>query len=480
LGETPILLADSFPPAPREAWLGLVFKTLKGADLDSLMSHTADGLTLRPLYTGADAAAPAIFPQVARDVERPWDIRAQITHPDPGGANTQAQEELRGGASSILVRIDPTGRAGAAVGSAGDLARLLEAVDLDLAPVALDAGFMGLACADWLSEASKASPSAPLAFHLDPLSAWAGLGVSPGPIEAHLIAAANVAGRLTQVHPRASLFLASGRVIHEAGGTQAQELAFAIAAALAYAKAAVRAGASMETAFAGIVLGLCVDTDPFLGIAKLRAARVIWARVTQACGVDIPARIEARSSGRMLTRADPWTNLVRLTAAGFTGAVGGADAVVLGGFTDALGRPCPLARRMARNTQLVLMEEAHLGAVIDPLGGAGLVESLTHDLAEAAWRGFVAIEAAGGIVTALREGLVSAPVLAALDTLRADITAKSLRILGVTDFINADDKPVEIDASQPIGARAPDPRLPGPDSHCQALTPIQLEALAHG
>ena len=478
MGDTVISLAADFPTSSREAWLGLAVRTLKGAGLESLVSRSADGLALQPLYARDDSTTPAAFTPAPRGGEGSWDIRAEVGHPAPREANRQILEHLRGGASSVLIQIDPSGRAGVAVGETDGLARALDGVLTDLAPVALDAGFLGVACADWLSEAAKASPAAPLAFHLDPLSAWVVAGVSPGPIEAHLIAAANVAARLTQVHPRASLLLASGRAIHEAGGSEAQELAFAAAAALAYAKAMVRAGVPLDDAFARIVLGLAIDADPFLAIAKLRAARVIWAKVMLACGVDIPAKIEARSSGRMLTRADPWTNLVRLTAAGFAGAVGGADAMALGAFTDATGPAAPLARRMARNTQLILMEEAHLGRVSDPLAGAGSIEALTRALGEAAWTLFVTIEAAGGIVAALREGVIAAPVLEAREALRTAIAAGDTRILGVTDFVNADDKPVEIEAVDPVAVDAPSPRLPGPDSRCPPLAPIRLEDLA--
>jgi methylmalonyl-CoA mutase len=223
------------------------------------------------------------------------------------------------------------------------VARVLDGVLLDVAPVALDAGFLGPKAADWLGAAAKGAPSAQLAFHLDPLSAFAETGVSPGPIEAHLISAATVAARLAEPYPKASLFLASGRTAHEAGGGEALELALAAAAALAYAKALTRAGLPVADAFERIVLGLTVDADYFLSLAKLRAARRVWARLAAACGAAAPARIEARSSGRMLTAADPWTNLIRLTAAAFAGAAGGADAIVLGAFTDALGAPTAFA-----------------------------------------------------------------------------------------------------------------------------------------
>ena len=204
-----------------------------------------------------------------------------------------------------------------------------------------DAGFLGPQAADWLAAAAKGSPAAKLFFHLDPLSAFARAGESPGPIESHLISAATVARRMANSYPDAGLFLASGQVVHEAGGGEAGELAFAIAAALTYAKALVRAGLAIQEAFAKIVLGLSADADYFATLAKLRAARAVWSRVTAACGVSAAPRIEARSSHRMLAAHDPWTNMLRLTASAVGASIGGADAVVLGSFTDALGLPPP-------------------------------------------------------------------------------------------------------------------------------------------
>ncbi len=181
-------------------------------------------------------------------------------------------------------------------------------------------------------------------------------------------------------------------------------MAFAAAAAVAYAKALVRAGMPMADAFARITLGLAADADYFLTIAKLRAARASGRASRPPAAPIRPPRIEARSSRRMLTAKDAWTNMIRLTTAGFGAAVGGADAVVLGNFTDAIGRPTPFARRQSRNAQLVLMEEAHIGRVADPAAGSGYVEALTDEIAREAWTRFQAIEAAGGVVAALTLG----------------------------------------------------------------------------
>ena len=460
----------TFPQATAADWRALVEKTLKGQPLESLNRTTFEGLPIAPLYVG-DEALPAQFPQRAVDADRPWDIRADVSHPDPSRANADLLADLEGGAASGLITIDPTGTHGIAVGSAADLATVLNGVVLELAPIAIDAGFLGPQAADWLATAAKGSPTAKLAFHLDPLSAFAQAGQSPGPMSGHIAAAAAIAARLADIHPQAGLFLASGRVVHEAGGGEAAELAFALAATLSYAKALVAAGLPMDRAFAGIVLGLSADADYFLTIAKLRAARVLWARMTSACGVTAPAKIEARSSVRMLTAEDAWTNMLRLSAAGVGAALGGADAVILGTFTDALGQPTAFARRQTRNAQLVLMEEAHLGRVSDPAAGSGYIEALTDELARAAWTKFQAIEAQGGLLAALTTGLVANDIA---QTCAARHASGQPKIVGVTAFPPLKADAVEIDHPTARPANAPSPRLPGLDDQCPPLIPIRL------
>ncbi len=471
-------LADDFAPPTREAWLRVVEKTLKGESFeDALVKHTADGLSIQPLYT-ADTAPDVVRDLSARDADRPWDLRMRVAHPDPRQAAAEGLKDLEGGAASLLLAIDPTGQAGVAVGSAEDLAKALDGVMLDLAPVALDAGYLGPRAADWLGTLAKAAPNAPLAFHMDPLTTFAETGASPGPIESHIISAATVAARLATTYSKASLFLATGRAAHESGGSNTEELAVMTASALAYAKAMVRAGLTMDEAFRRIVLGVSLDGEYFTGIAKVRAARALWARVTQACGVNVPARVEVRSSHRMLARADAWTNLLRLTSAGFAAAVGGADVVVLGAFTDAIGLPTAFARRQARNTQLVLMEESHLGRVADPAGGAWYLDTLTDQIAQSAWTGFQAIEAAGGIIAALQSGVIAEAVNAAREAQSKAYADKSRKILGVTVFPNADDKTPEVAVVDPaaFAVAGPDPRLPGPDSSCPPLPSIRFAA----
>jgi methylmalonyl-CoA mutase len=449
------VLDPGFPPAGEDAWRALVAKTLGDKPFESLARATVEGLPIAPLY--APSGQPAAFLPRPFDAERAWDVRTLSAHPDPARANAELLADLEGGAASVTVQGHATPDA---------LARALNDVIVELAPVGLDAGFAGPKAADALSAVAKASPGARLNLNLDPLGAFAEVGKSPGPVESHLVSAANVAVRLAQTFPHAQLFLASGRVAHEAGGGEALEVAVAATAAIAYARALLRAGLPVAEAFPRITLGLAADADYFLTIAKLRAARAVFARIALASGAAPQARIEARSSRRMLTAQDPWTNMIRLTAAGFGAAAGGADAVMLGNFTDALGLPTAFARRQSRNTQLVLMEEANIGKVADPAAGSGYLESLTDQIAHAAWDRLRAIEAGGGLIAALESGLV------ARDCEAAVAARGEPKILGVTAFPPTDAAPAEVEKAAP--ALPPEARLPGPDSRCAPLKPVRL------
>ena len=239
-------------------------------------------------------------------------------------------------------------------------------------------------------------------------------------------------------------------------GTSTPESAAAWRAALA------------EAALRGTAVGLSVDQEYFDSLAKIRAMRLIWANLARAFGVDAPAVIEARSSRRMLSARDPWPNLLRLTAAGFAGAVGGADVVVLDGFTRAEGRPDAFARRQARNTQLILMEESNLGRVDDPASGSWYLDARTHDLAQAGWAEFQAIEAEGGLVQALKGGIVQPRIARARQVREAALANGAAQIVGVTKYVDTDVRPAPVEAGDEAAAAVA--RV------CEPLSPIRFAA----
>ena len=455
----------TFPiPTPLE-WRESAQKALKDRPIESLLHLDADQLVTRPLYAGATGVQPINAPRPSDAEGRAWDLRTQVEGEDAEAVNDAILTDLQEGAASVLL-------SGAVLADAARLERALDGVALELAPVALDAGFAGVEAADALAAVAKGSPRAMLRFHLDPISAFAEAGGSPRGIDDDLDAAAKAAVRHAGVYPDASLFLSSGRVAHEAGGSAAQELAFAASSAVAYVKAAVQAGLSVQAALKGVVVGLSVDQEYFDALAKVRAMRLIWANLSRAFGAETPAVVEARSSRRMLSARDPWPNLLRLTAAGFAGAVGGADVVVLDGFTRAAGRPDAFARRQARNTQLVLMEEANLGRVDDPAAGSWYLDARTHDLALTGWTEFQTIEAEGGVIAALKGGVIQPRIARARAVREAALKNGLAQIIGVTKFVDPEPRPAPVESDRPSGALEERTRNPGP--HLEPLAPIRF------
>ncbi len=421
----------SFPnPTPLE-WREAAVKALKERPLESLIHLDADHLATKPLYGAANGGEPVFAPRPSDSEGRAWDVRALNESEDADALNRAILTDLENGAASVLI-------AGSAAADAAKLARALDGVALELAPVALDAGFEGVKAAEALSAAAKGSPRAKLAFHLDPISAYAEAGGAPVDFAGIMTETAKAAASHAATYPEATLFMASGRVAHEAGGSIAQELAFAASSAVAYVKAAVEADLSVEAALKGVVLGVAVDQAYFDSLAKIRALRLVWASVSKAFVAEVPAIIEARSSRRMLSARDPWPNMLRLTAAGFAGAVGGADAVVLDGFTRAAGLPDDFARRQARNTQLILMEESNLGRVDDPASGSWYLDARTRELAEAAWAELQVYEAEGGVIACLEGGVIQPRIARARDMAEKAFKDGAAQIVGVTKFVDPD------------------------------------------
>ena len=453
-------MTETFPVPTPAAWRDLAQKALKDRPIESLVHLDADGLAVLPLDAEANGTGAVSAPRGSDADGRAWDLRTQVEGEDPEAVNAAVLADLEGGAASVIL-------SGTVLDDSEPLGRALAGVALELAPVALDAGLRGPDAANALAVAAKGSPRARVMFHLDPISAFAMAGGSPRSIGEHVSLAANTAARHAGAYPEATFFLASGRVVHEAGGSAGQELGFAAACAIAYARAGVEAGMTVEAALRGTVLGVSVDAEYFDSLARVRAMRLIWASITRAFGHDIVARIEARSSRRMLSGRDPWPNLLRLTAAGFAGAVGGADAVVLDGFTLARGRPDAFARRQASNTQLVLMEEAHIGRVDDPAAGSWFLDARTRQLAEAGWAAFQAIEAEGGVIAALKAGTIQSRVATARAATMAAYQGGSTHLVGVTKFVDPDvrEAPVETAAVVDVGT--------GGD-HCDPLSPVRL------
>ena len=240
-------------------------------------------------------------------------------------------------------------------------------------------------------------------------------------------------------------------VIHDAGGSEVQELAFVLAAGVAYLRALESAGVALEAAQGMIYARLAADADQFLTMAKFRALRLLWARVEQACGLaPKPIFIAADTAWRMLTQRDAYVNMLRATMATFSAGLAGANAIAVLPHTLALGLPDPFARRVARNTQLVLLEESNLAKVSDPAAGSGGIETLTRQLCEAAWSLFQEIEKAGGLFAALEQNLIQRKVAATRAAREADIARRKTVLTGASEFPNLGEAHVAVLDAKPV------------------------------
>jgi methylmalonyl-CoA mutase len=432
-------LAAEFPAASREDWRKLVAAALKGAPFEKLISRTYDGLHIEPLY-GRD---PDAAPIPGRVPGAPWQVLARVDHPDAAAANAEARHEIANGANGLaLVFAGANGSYGYGIEASADaLARVFENIDPSALAVELDLG--------WRDDAVQLLREFPggreIRFGLDPIGSMATAGGSATPWAETARSFAAAVADLRRRGFSGPFAAADPRPVHDAGGSEAQELAFALAAATAYLRALEAAGLGLDDARAAIFFRLAVDADQFLSIAKLRALRLLWARVEEACRlVPKPIFVSTTTAWRMLTQRDPWVNLLRATVAVFSAGLGGADAVTALPFTAALGLPDRFARRLARNTQLILLEEANLAKVADPAAGTGAIGDLTAQLCRAAWSLFQEIEAAGGAVAALEKGIIQDKVAAVRSARQTAVATRHDPLTGTSAFPDLSELPVTV------------------------------------
>ena len=448
-------LAAEFPPATREDWLKLVRAALKDRPFERLIAKTYDGIAIEPLYPRGSAR-----PVAARS--GPWAVQARVDHPDPAVANAEALHELENGATGLtLVCAGSLNANGYGIGGSADtLKRVLEDIYLD-AGVTIDFNvspetrdivrhFAALVKALGI-DASSVS----MLGSINPLGGMAAAGGTNQRWSELAKTFSGFIGELAGQGFRGPFAAADGRIVHNAGGSEAQELAFVIASAVAYLRALEAHGIALDAARGMIYFRLAADADQFLTIAKFRAVRLLWARVEAACGLQPkPAYVSAETAWRMMTKRDPYVNLLRTTIATFSAGVGGADAVLVLPFTAALGLPDRFARRIARNIQLLLLEESNVAKVGDPTAGSGAIEDLTEKLCRTAWTQFQEIEASGGAGAALEAGIIQQRIAAVRAEREAAAARRKDSLTGTSDFPNLAETPVAVLDVPPAAAKA--------------------------
>ena len=403
---------------------------------ERLTRATLDGIGVAPLgsradlddlpATGQPGAAPYTRGREARRPETGWDIRPTFAGPDPTATAEAVLTDLENGATSVWLELGSGGL------GPGDLAPVLEKVYVDLAPVVLSAPTDPVAAARALLavlEERAVAPAIGTNLGADPVGDRVRSGSGDLETLVEVAGLARDAGVLGVV--------VDATAVHDLGASDAQELGYSLAVGAAYLRALTGAGWSVHEALAMLEFRYAATDEQFPTIAKLRAARRLWSRVLELSGSAPDGggqRQHAVTSRPMMSKYDPWVNMLRTTVAAFAAGVGGADAVTVLPFDAALGPPDGFGRRIARNTSSLLISESHVAKVADPAGGSYAVERLTDDLARAGWAELGRIEEAGGILAALDDGSLRARIDEVVAVRDDQIATRTRPLTGVSEF----------------------------------------------
>ncbi len=475
-------LFHSLPPVDAATWRQQVERDL-GVEIASLATEIDGGLLAAPIYPDRGAAgdvtsAPGLppFRRGGRLAGGPdaWRIAQVYDHPEPAEVGAALRRDCDLGLRTAWLRFDPGGRRGdgMAISNLHDVETVLAELTFAEQGLIVDGGPDGLATAALMGQALVGQEREPdsLAFATDPLASLARDGILPGSLADSWRQLEVVT---TWAEAATSSWWTTGVSTvpyHDGGAHHGQELAFALATGVEYLRALTASGRSVAAASKRMFFTFAVGRDLFLEIAKLRAARWLWAKVIQAAGGDAHAqqtRIVACTSATTKARRGPWINQLRLTTETFAAVLGGADDVVTAPFDQALGSRDSRGGRLAINTQHILAEEAHLGRVADPAGGSGYVENLTEQLARRAWDRFRAIERQGGMAACLCSGAIADEVAARAANHKKAVACRRDPFVGISAFAlvgESSDEPIE----QRVARERPPTGVSDRDDHLHA------------
>ncbi|MEO3998519.1 methylmalonyl-CoA mutase family protein [Mesorhizobium sp. CAU 1732] len=418
--ETGIISTGSFPPMGRSQWLET--------------ARPGSEAPVSPRYSDLR------FEQLRQDHQRTgllhgagpsWTIVQRVDDTDAKRANAQAQEDIAAGATGLAIIFEGAPNAfGYGLPARPEaLAAALHNIQLSKTYLRIDVHPSSRASVDWIVELMRRKKVDParvsLSFGIDPAAIFAGNGSLRMSIDALYASMPQSLAHFFAMGIPAVLLEADGRVMHNAGATEAQELGVMLAAAVSYLRMFQEARQPLVYATPHIGFALCVDQDQVLSVAKVRAMRKLWAKAQEACGITpSPAKIHVETSYRMLSLRDPETNILRTTLSASAAVAGGADTISLLPHTLPHGLPERRARRLARNAQLVLARETHLSSLVDPTASSDDLDLLIASMCEAAWEEFRTIEEDGGLLASLSKGLVQKRVREAgasrIEMLRAE------------------------------------------------------------
>ncbi len=461
---------SEFPKQNYDAWLALAEKELKGRGADSLTWQTPEGIEVKPLYTAADVEnmesdgeLPGFAPftrgvRATMFANRPWTIRQYAGFATAEESNAFYKRNLAGGQKGLSVAFDlathrgydsdhprvrgDVGKAGVAIDSVEDMKVLFDGIPLDEVSVSMTMnGAVLPVMAAFIVAAEEAGvPQDKLSGTIqnDILKEFMVRNTYIYPPEPSMRIVADIIAHTAKKMPRFNSISISGYHMQEAGATLVQELAFTLADGLEYVRAAVNRGLPVDQFAPRLSFFFCVGMNFFMEVAKLRASRLLWARIMRQFAPEDPRslmlRTHVQTSGVSLTEQDPYNNVIRTAYEAMAAVLGGTQSLHTNSLDEAVALPTDFSARIARNTQLILGEETGVRHVVDPLGGSYYVESLTHSIANEAWKLIEEVEEMGGMTRAVEAGMPKLYIEESATRRQARIDRGEETIVGVNKY----------------------------------------------
>ena len=440
MSEDEIVFWDRAENPEFEAWLKAAEAVVGEGNIQEILhSDLAGGLHINPIYTDeiTDSSLDEVSEGVGLRSSNPagnikgWDIRQRHWITDASSANSLILEDLSRGARSIELAIEETEMI--------PFQKVLDGIMLDMAGIGLSCSRESLSAAsqlvDYLSNKLPESSGNIFDLGVDPLGELLSNSLEISDFESYLAGGAELAGEVFKNFTKATTFRINGLQYAQLGADTVTEIAGVLSTVVVYLRAMERAGIGMEVALKQCLIIVSVGTDQFLDIAKLRALRLLLLNIGKACGVEsFQIKIQAQTPDYLISRDDPWVNLLRTTVSCFSAATGGADIISIPAFDSAFGIPNEFGLRLARNTHLVLMEESNIHRVIDPAGGSWYVESLSADIAEKSWERFQDYESSGGFKHQVISGSYAEQAHLSRDDYTSQVLSEEKVLIGVNSF----------------------------------------------
>lgn len=462
-----------------EQWREAAEKSLKGASFDAkLLTHSYEGIVRQPIYRYEDVktlphleALPGEAPfhrgnqQPGEQQEHKWHVCQEIIATSAEAFNQAAINDLARGQTMLhlmvdqatLAGLDPDealpdtiGYKGVSVFCREDVEQAFQGVKLSEVPLYVNTGALGLPILSLILAHVEATGQQVSELRgcigQDPVAVLLTEGKLPCSLQTAYNAMVSMTKWAKDHAPALKTILVQSNPYQDGGGNAVTELAFSLATGVDYLQAMLERGLSIEDIAARMQFSYSIGSDVFMEIAKLRAARMLWSNIVAAYGGSTEAQkmtIHARTSAWTKTIYDPYVNMLRSTTEAFSAVIGGANSLHVSAFDEAIRPANEFSRRIARNTQIILQEEAHLAKVIDPAGGSWYVEWLTDALAKKAWELFQQVEAHGGMLRALEAGFPQGLIARIADQKAASIDTRKKRLVGTNMYANTAEQPLE-------------------------------------